>query len=343
MINKYKDIVILGIESSCDETSAAVIRHNQILSNLIANQTIHQTFGGVVPELASRAHQLNIIPVIDTALKQAGVSKTDLTAIAYTQGPGLIGALMVGSAVAKSMALALDIPLIPVNHMQAHVLAHFIEKTPNQAQPVFPFLCLTVSGGHTQLVLVNHYLDMEIVGQTIDDAAGEAFDKCAKILGLPYPGGPLIDQYAKQGDPHRFKFSEPRVEGLNFSFSGLKTSVLYFIRDQVAKDPGFIEQNLADLCASIQFTIVGMLLTKLEKAALQYQVKDVGIAGGVSANSALRQSLKTLATKHQWNCFIPDFEFCTDNAAMIAITGYYKLQKGETGKLDDVPMARMVF
>lgn len=343
MINKYKDIVILGIESSCDETSAAVIRHDHILSNLIANQTIHQTFGGVVPELASRAHQLNIIPVIDTALKKAGVTRTDLTAIAYTQGPGLIGALMVGSAVAKSMALALNIPLVPVNHMQAHVLAHFIEKTAHQAKPAFPFLCLTVSGGHTQLVLVKDRLQMEIVGQTIDDAAGEAFDKCAKILGLPYPGGPLIDRHAKEGNTKAFKFSQPRVEGLDYSFSGLKTSVLYFIRDQVAQNPHFIEQNLADLCASIQFTIVGMLLAKLEKAALEYNVQNVGIAGGVSANSFLRQSLQTLAAKHQWNCFVPDFEFCTDNAAMIAITGYYKLLKGEVGTFSDVPMARMTF
>lgn len=343
MINKDKDIVILGIESSCDETSAAVIRHNQILSNLIANQTIHQTFGGVVPELASRAHQLNILPVIETALAKAGLTRADLTAIAYTQGPGLIGALMVGSAVAKSMALALNIPLLPVNHMQAHILAHFIEKTPGQQMPTFPFLCLTVSGGHTQLVLVHDHLNMQVIGQTIDDAAGEAFDKCAKILGLPYPGGPLIDRYAKEGNPCAFKFAQTRVQGLDYSFSGLKTSVLYFIRDQVAKNPNFIEQNLADLCASIQFTIVGMLMAKLEKAALEHNVTQIGIAGGVSANSHLRQALKDLCSQHGWIDFIPDFEFCTDNAAMIAITGYYKLLKGETGSLADVPMARMAF
>lgn len=343
MINKYKDIVILGIESSCDETSAAVIRGNIILSNLIANQTIHQTFGGVVPELASRAHQLNIIPVIDEALKRAGITKNDLTAIAYTQGPGLIGALMVGSSVAKSLALGLNIPLLPVNHMQAHILAHFALKTPDQEVPSFPFICLTVSGGHTQLVLVKDYLEMEIIGQTIDDAAGEAFDKCAKILGLPYPGGPLIDQHAKKGNPQAFKFSKPNIEGLDFSFSGLKTSVLYFVRDQVAKDPDFVKNNMDDLCASIQFTIVGMLLSKLEKAAKQYKVSCIGVAGGVSANSELRSGIQALAKKNNWTGFIPAFEFCTDNAAMIAVAGYYHFLQGKTGKFDDVPMARMAF
>lgn len=341
--NKDKDIIILGIESSCDETSAAVIHHNLILSNLIANQTIHQTFGGVVPELASRAHQLNIIPVIDTALKQAGIDKSRLTAIAYTQGPGLIGALMVGNGVAKSLALSLDIPLIPVNHMQAHILAHFVKKSEDQPVPAFPFMCLTVSGGHTQLVLVKDYLDMQVVGQTIDDAAGEAFDKCAKILGLPYPGGPLIDKNSKNGNIHAFTFGEPKVDGLDFSFSGLKTSVLYFINRETQKDPDFVAKNMADLCASIQHTIVKILLARLEKAARLHQVSCISIAGGVSANSYLRKGIQELAEKNGWQHFIPAFEFCTDNAAMIAITGYYKFLQGQTGSLADVPMARMVF
>lgn len=343
IINKYTDIVILGIESSCDETSAAIVINDHIRSNRIANQTIHQTFGGVVPELASRAHQANVIPVIDTALKDAKLDKNQLTAIAYTQGPGLMGALMVGSAVAKSMAMSLGIPLIPVNHMQAHILAHFIKKTPDQAVPSFPFLCLTVSGGHTQLVLVKDHLEMEIIGQTIDDAAGEAFDKCAKILGLPYPGGPLIDKLAVNGNINAFSFAEPKVNGFDFSFSGLKTSFLYFIQKKVKENPNFIEENKADLCASIQHTIVKILLDQFEKAAKKLKVKDVCIAGGVSANSYLRNGLKARAEKNNWNCFIPEFEFCTDNAAMIAITGYFKYLKNQTGSLTDVPMARMEF
>jgi N6-L-threonylcarbamoyladenine synthase len=343
IINKYTDIVILGIESSCDETSAAVIVNDQIRSNCIANQTIHQSFGGVVPELASRAHQANVIPVIDTALKDAKIEKSQLTAIAYTQGPGLMGALMVGSAVAKSMAMSLGTPLIPVNHMQAHILAHFIKKTPEQKVPSFPFLCLTVSGGHTQLVLVKNPLEMEIIGQTIDDAAGEAFDKCAKILGLPYPGGPLIDKIAVNGNIHAFNFAEPKANGFDFSFSGLKTSFLYFIQKKVKENPNFIEENKVDLCASIQHTIVKILLDQFEKAAKKLKIKDVCIAGGVSANSYLRNGLKLLAEKNKWNCFIPEFEFCTDNAAMIAITGYFKYLKNQTGTFTDVPMARMEF
>ncbi|HLP10652.1 MAG TPA: tRNA (adenosine(37)-N6)-threonylcarbamoyltransferase complex transferase subunit TsaD [Flavobacteriales bacterium] len=335
--------MILGIESSCDETSAAIVINDHIRSNRIANQTIHQTFGGVVPELASRAHQANVIPVIDTALKDAKLDKSQLTAIAYTQGPGLMGALMVGSAVAKSMAMSLGIPLIPVNHMQAHILAHFIKKTPDQAVPSFPFLCLTVSGGHTQLVLVKDHLEMEIIGQTIDDAAGEAFDKCAKILGLPYPGGPLIDKLAVNGNINAFSFAEPKANGFDFSFSGLKTSFLYFIQKKVKENPNFIEENKADLCASIQHTIVKILLDQFEKAAKKLNVKDVCIAGGVSANSYLRNGLKARAEKNNWNCFIPEFEFCTDNAAMIAITGYFKYLKNQTGSLTDVPMARMEF
>lgn len=343
IINKYKDIIILGIESSCDETSAAVIINDQLRSNRIANQTIHQTFGGVVPELASRAHQANIIPVIDTALKEAKIDKNQLTAIAYTQGPGLVGALMVGSSVAKSLAMSLDIPLIPVNHMQAHILAHFVKKTEEQPVPEFPFLCLTVSGGHTQLVLVKNYLEMEVIGQTIDDAAGEAFDKCAKILGLPYPGGPLIDKYAKTGITKAFEFAEPKVDGFDYSFSGLKTSVLYFVQKQVQKNPDFIKENVNDLCASIQYTIVKILLQKFELAAKKHGVKNICIAGGVSANSYLRNEITALANKNGWKAFIPEFEFCTDNAAMIAITGYYKFLQQEFGKLSDIPTARMQF
>lgn len=343
IINKYKDIIILGIESSCDETSAAVIKNDLILSNRIANQTIHQSFGGVVPELASRAHQANVIPVIDAALKDAKIEKNELTAIAYTQGPGLMGALMVGSAVAKSVAMSLNIPLIPVNHMQAHILAHFIKKTNQQIVPQFPFICLTVSGGHTQLVLVKNYLEMEVIGQTIDDAAGEAFDKCAKIIGLPYPGGPLIDKYAKDGNQNAFVFAEPKVDEFNYSFSGLKTSVLYFVQKELQKNKDFAKENMNDLCASIQYTIVKILIQKFELVAKKYGVKSICIAGGVSANSNLRIEVKKLADKNNWTSFVPEFEFCTDNAAMIAITGYYKYLNNEFGKLTDVPLARMPF
>lgn len=341
--NKYKDIIILGIESSCDETSAAVLKNDLILSNLIANQTVHQTFGGVVPELASRAHQQNIIPVIDSALKKAGVQLEDLTAIAYTQGPGLIGALMVGSAVAKSLAQSLAIPLIPVNHMQGHVLAHFVKTTEEDSTPEFPFLCLTVSGGHTQLILVKSHLDMELVGQTIDDAAGEAFDKSAKLLGLPYPGGPLIDKFAKEGNPLKYHFPEPKTEGLNYSFSGLKTSILYFLQDQTKLNPDFIQENMPSLCASIQYTLVSYLVKKLEKAAKQYGVKTIAIAGGVSANSYLRLRVNELGEKNKWKVFVPEFQFCTDNAAMIAITGLYKFKNNAFGSMTDSPMARINF
>lgn len=319
------------------------MKNDIALSNIIANQTVHQNFGGVVPELASRAHQANIIPVIDQALQLAGVQKKDLSAIAYTQGPGLIGALMVGSSMAKSLALSIGIQLIPVNHMQAHILAHFIRKSPDTVVPEFPFLNLTVSGGHTQLVLVKNHNNFEIIGQTIDDAAGEAFDKCAKILGLPYPGGPLIDKWSTGGSINAFAFSEPKVEGFDYSFSGLKTSVLYFVQKQLQQNPDFIEQNKADLCASIQHTIVKMLLLKMEKACKAYGVKSVAIAGGVSANSYLRSELLKMAEKNAWKAFIPPFEFCTDNAAMIGIAGYFKYQNGEFGTLNDVPLARMPF
>lgn len=346
-----KPILILGIESSCDETSAAVLRNTTVLSNLIANQKIHQLYGGVVPELASRAHQKNIVPVVDEALKQAGIKKEQLNAIAFTRGPGLIGSLLVGASFAKAMALALNIPLIEVNHLQAHVLAHFLspshlfsdspihspwketEKRRNgemeNSKPKFPFLCLTVSGGHTQIVLVKNYLEMEVMGETLDDAAGEAFDKAAKILGLPYPGGPLIDKYAQTGNPDVFHFPKPQVEGLNFSFSGLKTSVLYFVRDKIKEDKSFVEKNLNDLCASIQKTIVEILMDKLISASKKTGIKEVAIAGGVSANSALRKKFTEIGEQLGWRTFIPPLEYCTDNAAMIAIAGYFKYLKGE--------------
>ena len=326
-------ITILAIESSCDETSASVCVDGKILSNYIANQTVHEKYGGVVPELASRAHLQNIVPVIDAALKTANCKLETLDAIAFTQAPGLIGSLLVGAQFAKSLALALDKPLIAVHHMQAHVLANLI----GSEKPAFPFLCLTVSGGHTQIVLAAAPLDLKVIGESIDDAAGEAFDKTAKLLGLPYPGGPLIDKYAAQGDPLKFKFAEPQIPDLNFSFSGLKTSVLYFLQKQ---EPGFIEQNLNDLCASIQYTIVNILIKKLKKAVQQTGVTQVCIAGGVSANSGLRKALKEAGEKHGWKIFIPAFEYCTDNAAMIAITAYYKYLAGEFAELDVSPSAR---
>ncbi len=322
-----KDTFILGIESSCDDTSAAVLKNDTILSNLIAGQKVHEKYGGVVPELASRAHLQNIVPVVDAALKEAGVALSDLDAIAFTKGPGLMGSLVVGTSFAKTLALALGIPLVDVNHMYGHVLAHFIEDE-GKPHPQFPFLCLTVSGGHTQIVLVKDYLEMELVGSTIDDAAGEAFDKSAKILGFPYPGGPLIDKWAKEGDPDRFKFAKPKVEGLDFSFSGLKTSVLYFIQNEVKKDPDFIENNRADLCAGIQKTIIEILMKQLRKAAKKYGIREIAIAGGVSANSGLRKALADLGEKEGWNTYIPKFEYCTDNAAMIAIAGKYMFEKG---------------
>jgi N6-L-threonylcarbamoyladenine synthase len=329
--------VILAIESSCDETSAAVIQDGKILNNIIATQSVHKNYGGVVPELASRAHQQNIIPVVDNALQEAGISKQQLDAVAFTQGPGLLGALLVGSSFAKSLAQALNIPLIAVNHMQAHILAHFIEEP----KPEFPFLCLTVSGGHTQIVLVRDYLDMEILGQTQDDAVGEAFDKTAKILGLPYPGGPLIDKYAQQGNPLAYEFPSTDMPGLNYSFSGIKTAFLYFIRDMEKKDPDFIQNNLPDICASMQHTLVKMLLQKLRRAARETKIRHIAIAGGVSANTGLRAALQQEAEKHNWKVYIPRFEFCTDNAAMVAMNAHYKFLAGEFCDLSVSPMPRM--
>ncbi|MBG6236813.1 N6-L-threonylcarbamoyladenine synthase [Pedobacter sp. CAN_A7] len=331
--------VILAIESSCDETSVAICNNGKITANVIANQTIHENYGGVIPELASRVHQQNIVPVIQQALIDANVNKNELNAVAFTKGPGLLGSLLVGVSFAKSFALALDLPLIAVNHMHAHILAHFIDEP----KPQFPFLCLTVSGGHTQIVLVRDYSSMEIVGETLDDAAGEAFDKTAKILNLPYPGGPLIDKHAQKGNPIDYKFPEPQIKGLDFSFSGFKTAILYFIRDQEKIDPDFIAKNLNDICASVQYSIVNILLNKLKRAAKEYGIKDVAIAGGVSANSGLRNALQELALTQQWNVFIPAFEYCTDNAAMIAIAGYHKyLNKDFVGQ-DVSPAARMEF
>ena len=335
--------IVLGIESSCDDTSASVCIDGEVVSNIIANQTIHHQFGGVVPELASRVHQQNIIPAVHQAIAAAKIAKKDVDAVAFTRGPGLLGSLLVGTSFAKAFALANDLPLIEVNHMQAHILAHFIpnKEIQNWQAPTFPFLCLTVSGGHTQIVLVKDYFDMEVVGQTLDDAAGEAFDKTAKILSLPYPGGPLIDKYAKEGNPEAFKFPEPQIPELNFSFSGLKTSILYFIRDHVKQDEHFVANNLADICASIQNRIVSILLNKLKKAAEIYGIKNVAIAGGVSANSGLRNQLQALAAQQGWNVFIPKFEYCTDNAGMIAIAGYYKYLKKDFVGQDVAPLSRM--
>ena len=318
-------IYILGIESSCDETSAAVIKNSKILANEIATQHIHKSYGGVVPELASRAHQQNIIPVVDVALQKAKISKKQLNAIAFTRGPGLLGSLLVGTSFAKSLALGLEIPLIEVDHLHAHILAHFInDPDENFSVPSFPFLCLTVSGGHTQIVLVKDHFSMEIIGKTIDDAAGEAFDKAAKIMGLPYPGGPVIDKLAKEGNPEKFKFPEPNIPELDFSFSGLKTSFLYFVRDMLKKDAEFIEKNKEDLSASIQHTIIGILIKKLIQASEVTGINTIAVAGGVSANSSLRKVLRETAIKKEWKIFIPKAEFTTDNAAMIAITGYFK-------------------
>ncbi len=331
--------VILGIESSCDETSASICVDGAILSNVIANQTIHEAYGGVVPELASRVHQQNIVPAVQQALFKAKINKNDIDAVAFTRGPGLLGSLLVGVSFAKAFALAKNIPLIEINHMQAHVLAHFIDDP----KPSFPFLCLTVSGGHTQIVLVKDYFDMEVVGQTTDDAAGEALDKTSKILGLPYPGGPLIDKNARLGNPDAYQFPEPQIPGLDFSFSGLKTAILYFIRDNVAANPNFIDENINDICASVEKRIVTILLNKLKKAALQFNIKDIALAGGVSANTGLREGLKKLGGEMGWNTFIPQFQYCTDNAAMIAIAGYYKYLKGDFIGQDVAPLARMPF
>ncbi|MAU72681.1 MAG: tRNA (adenosine(37)-N6)-threonylcarbamoyltransferase complex transferase subunit TsaD [Pseudozobellia sp.] len=319
-------IYILAIESSCDDTSAAILNHKNVLSNITASQKIHEEYGGVVPELASRAHQQNIVPVVHQALNKANIDKKLISAIAFTRGPGLMGSLLVGTSFAKSLALGLDVPLIEVNHMQAHILAHFIEGQ-EDGIPEFPFLAMTISGGHTQIVLVKDYFDMEILGETLDDAVGEAFDKSAKILGLPYPGGPLVDKYAKEGNADAFQFPKPKVEGLNFSFSGLKTSILYFIQKETAKNPNFIEENLVDICASIQKTIIGILMDKLKKAVKQTGIKSIAIGGGVSANSGIRTALRTAEKNRDWKTYIPKFEYCTDNAAMIGIVGYLKFNE----------------
>ncbi len=337
-------ITILAIESSCDETAASVCRDKVILSNVISSQKIHEKYGGVVPELASRAHLQSIVPVVDEALKIAGVELKDIDAFGFTQSPGLIGALLVGTEFAKSLALAFDKPLIAVQHMQAHVLANLIQPVNSEKRiPSFPFLCLTVSGGHTQIVICESSLQQKIIGQTLDDAAGEAFDKSAKILGLPYPGGPLIDKYAKTGDPRKYHFPEPKIDGLDFSFSGLKTAFLYFIRDGKLINEKFVEQNMADICASIQSRIVSVLLNKLKKAAEQTGIKDICIAGGVSANSGLRAEFEKVGKEEGWNTFIPKFEYCTDNAAMIAITAYYKYLDSQFEDLAVIPSARSSF
>lgn len=324
---RQKDTLILAIESSCDDTSAAVIKNTAVLSNLIARQVVHEQYGGVVPELASRAHQINIVPVVDQALKKAGVAKEQLDAIAFTRGPGLMGSLVVGTSFAKAFAMSLDIPLIAVNHMVGHVLAHFIDDE-NKPKPSFPFLCLTVSGGHTQIVLVKDHLDMEVIGSTIDDAAGEAFDKAAKLLGFPYPGGPYIDKFAQEGNASAFSFAKPSIPGYDFSFSGLKTSILYFLQKQQQLDPDFIEKNKSDLCASIQETVIAILMKKLLKAAQDYGINHIAIAGGVSANSGLRNAVLNLEKDKGFQVFIPKFDYCTDNAAMIAITAKYMFERG---------------
>ncbi len=335
-MKRGEDTYILAIESSCDETSASVCHNGKILSNIIATQAVHTQYGGVVPELASRAHMQNIVPVVDQAIVDAGITLDQLDAIAFTSSPGLIGALLVGTGFAKSLALSLDIPLIAVHHMQAHVLSNLIADP----RPEFPFLCLTVSGGHTQIVLCKDALNMEILGETLDDAAGEAFDKTAKLLGLPYPGGPLIDRYAKEGDSKKFHFPEPQIEGLNFSFSGVKTSILYFLQKQLKADPDFISHHLPDICASAQYCIVNILLHKLKKASLQTGIKTICLAGGVSANKGLRKSIQEMAEKYQWKLFIPEMEYCTDNAAMIAITGYHKFLAGFSSPLTVSASAR---
>ena len=336
-----KGIIIMGIESSCDDTSAAIIRDGEILSNVVASQKVHEEYGGVVPELASRAHQQNIIPVVDLAIKRANINRNEISAVAFTRGPGLLGSLLVGTSFAKGFSLASKIPLIEVNHLQGHVLALFIkENGVDFNPPKFPFLCLLVSGGNSQIILVRDYLDMEVIGQTIDDAAGEAFDKCAKVMGLPYPGGPHVDRLAKEGDPHRFEFSRPRIPGLDYSFSGLKTNFLYFLRDNLKENENFVEENLADLCASLQHTIIEILLSKLKRAARETGISEITVAGGVSANSGLRSALQENAKKHRWNLIIPKFEYTMDNAAMIAITGYYKYLNNEFTGQDAVPFAR---
>ena len=336
-----KEPIILGIESSCDDTSAAILQGQKILSNIVANQQIHSLYGGVVPELASRAHQQNIIPVVDAAIKKANIKKEDISAIAFTKGPGLLGSLLVGSSFAKSFALGMNLPIIAINHMKGHILSHFIDE--GDPIPKFPFLCLTVSGGHTQIVIIESTSNMRVIGTTIDDAAGEAFDKSAKILGLPYPGGPHIDKRAKKGNIHAFKFGKPKIKELDFSFSGLKTSILYKIQNNLQNNPKFIEENIEDLCASIQHSIVSILLSKLEKAIKLTGIKQIAIAGGVSANSYLRSELMELAKEKQYHIYIPKFEYCTDNAAMIAIAGYFKYLDKDFTDQSETPSARLSF
>lgn len=337
-----KPLYILAIESSCDDTAAAVLQNAKVLSNVVARQAIHEEYGGVVPELASRAHQQNIVPVVDVALKKAGITRLEISAIAFTQGPGLMGSLLVGSSFAKSLALALNIPLIAVNHMQAHLLAHYIDED-GYKKPTFPFLGMTISGGHTQIVRVNNYFEMEVIGETTDDAVGEAFDKSAKILGLPYPGGPLIDKYAKEGNPKAFPFTKPKVAGLNFSFSGLKTQILYFVQKNVAENPNFIAENRNDICASIQHTIINILMDKLKLAVKETGITQIAIGGGVSANSGIRNTLTEAQSKYGWTCYIPKFEYTTDNAAMIGIVGYHKYREQLFNDSAVVSKARIAF
>lgn len=335
------EIIILGIESSCDDTSASVIKNSLMLSNVIASQSVHEQWGGVIPELASRAHQQNIIPVIDRALRDANVTIDQVDAVAFTRGPGLLGSLLVGVSFAKGLSLAKNIPLIEVNHLYGHILAHFIdEEGKEHKHPKFPFLTLLVSGGHTQIVLVKDHLDLEVIGSTIDDAAGEAFDKCAKVMGLPYPGGPIVDKLAQKGNPQAFKFAKPSVDGYDYSFSGLKTSFLYFLRDRVKEDENFVENNIADLCASLQATIIDVLMKKLIKASKDLGIKQIAIGGGVSANSGLRDTVASMVNKRGWDVFIPEFKFTTDNAAMIAMVGYYKYLKKDFTNLGISPIAR---
>jgi len=336
------EVFILAIESSCDDTAAAVLKNDQVLSNVVARQSIHEEYGGVVPELASRAHQQNIVPVIDVALKKAGITTDQLSAIAFTQGPGLMGSLLVGSSFAKSMALALNVPLIAVNHMHAHILAHFIDEE-GYDKPEFPFLALTISGGHTQIVKVNDFFNMEIIGETTDDAVGEAFDKTAKILGFPYPGGPLIDQFAKEGNPKKYSFTKPKINGLDFSFSGLKTQILYFVQKNTQENPNFVEENKADICASVQNTIIEILMDKIKMAVAQTGITQIAIGGGVSANSGIRNTLKDAEGKYGWKTFIPKFEYTTDNAAMIGIVGYQKYLHDKFADADVVSKARIEF
>ena len=334
--------IILGIESSCDDTSAAVLKDRVLLSNVIASQQVHKDYGGVVPELASRAHEVNIVPVVSRALELAGVKAEDLTAIAFTRGPGLLGSLLVGTSFAKALGLALDIPIIMVNHLQGHILANFVRQPDKPVrEPSFPYLCLLVSGGNSQIVQVDDPLHFEILGQTIDDAVGEAFDKCAKMMGLGYPGGPIIDKLAQQGDPDRFHFAKPNIPGLDYSFSGIKTSLLYFVRDEMAKDPQFMEKNKEDICASFQKALIDILMKKLVLAARQTGIRDVTIGGGVSANSGLRRAIEAEGRKRGWNTFLPEFKFTTDNAAMIAVAGYFHYRSGERTPLDVAPVSRI--